>query len=100
MTVKDFAQIVYTETQLQRRVIKGDLLLRYLQNVSFEGSSADRTEFDNNGDQQSGYDIVNLQVDSNGTLLLHINVGNWYHNRMTPLIIHGDIQWKHSIEQQ
>ena len=84
------------ETQLQGRVIKGDLLLHYLHNVSFEGTSADRIEFDNNGDQQGGYDIMNLQVDSNGSYS-YINVGNWYHNRISPLIIHGDIQWKHSL---
>ena len=93
---KGLCSNIYTETQLQGRVIKGDLLLHYLQNVSFEGSSADRIEFDNNGDQQSGYDIVNLQVDSNGTYSC-INVGNWYHNRKTPLIVHGDIQWKYSL---
>ena len=77
-------------------MIKGDLLLHYLHNVSFEGTSADRIEFDNNGDQQGGYDIMNLQVDSNGSYS-YINVGNWYHNRISPLIIHGDIQWKHSL---
>ena len=87
---------ILAETRLQGRVIKGDLLLRYLQNVSFEGTSADRIEFDNNGDQQGGYNIMNLQVNSNGSYS-YINVGNWYHNRMTPLIIHSDIQWKHSI---
>ena len=87
---------ILAETRLQGRVIKGDLLLRYLQNVSFEGTSADRIEFDNNGDQQGGYNIMNLQVNSNGSYS-YINVGNWYHNRITPLIIHSDIQWKHSI---
>ena len=93
---KGLCSKIYTETHLQGRVIKGDLLLRYLHNVSFEGTSADKIEFDDNGDRQGGYDIVNLQVDSNGSYSC-INVGNWYHNRMTPLIIHSNIQWKHSI---
>ena len=84
------------ETQLKGRVIKGNLLLRYLHNISFEGTSADRIEFDNNGDQQGGYDIVNLQVDSSGRYC-YINIGNWDHGRITPLIIHSDIQWKHSL---
>ena len=87
---------IYTETQLQGSVIRGDWLLRYLHNVSFEDTSANTIEFDNNGDQQGGYDIMNLQVDSNGSYS-YVNVGNWYHNRVTPLIIHGDIQWKHSL---
>ena len=84
------------ETQLKGRVIRGDLLRHYLHNVSFEGTSADRIEFDENGDQQGGYSIVNLQVDPNGSYS-YINVGNWNKHRTTPLIIHGDIQWKHSL---
>ena len=87
---------ILDETQLKGRVIRGDLLQCYLYNVSFEGSSADRIEFDENGDQPGGYDIVNLRIDSDGRYS-YIKVGNWDKDRMTPLIVHGDIQWKHSL---
>ena len=89
-------EIFETRGLLKQTVIKGELLLQYLHNVSFEGTSADRIQFDENGDQQGGYDVVNLQVDSDGRYN-YTRVGNWYHNRVTPLIIHGDIQWKHSL---
>ena len=84
------------ETQLKGRVISGNLLRRYLHNVSFEGTSANRIEFDENGDQLGGYSIMNLQMDANGSYS-YVNVGSWDEHRTTPLIIHGDIQWKHSL---
>ena len=81
------------ETQLKGRVVRGDLLRRYLHNISFEGTSADRIEFDENGDQLGGYSIVNLQVNTNGSYS-YVKVGSWDRHRAIPLIIHGDIQWK------
>ena len=81
------------ETQLKGRVVRGDLLRRYLHNVSFEGTSTDRIEFDENGDQLGGYSIMNLQVDANGSYS-YVKVGSWDRHRAIPLIMHGDIQWK------
>ena len=89
-------EILETRGLLKQTVIKGELLLQYLHNVSFEGTSANKIQFDENGDRQGGYDIVNLQMDSDRHYK-YIRVGSWYHNRITPLIIHGDIQWKHSM---
>ena len=59
-----------------KEVIRGNILLRYLHSVSFEGISADRIEFDENGDRPSDYNIINLKVDSNKTYP-YITVGTW-----------------------
>ena len=42
-------------------IINGKLLLQYLHNVSFDGISTNRIDFDENGDQGGGYWINNLQ---------------------------------------
>ena len=77
--------------------IRGDLLLQYLHNVSFNGISTEVVSFDENGDQQGGYVIKNLQK-TNGKFTYKI-VGHWDElptNRITPLEIFKDnvsIQW-------
>ena len=91
-------EILESRSQFKQTVIKGELLVQYLHNVSFNGISADRIEFDKNGDQQGGYDIVNLQVDSYGNYQ-YIKVGSWDINldHTAPLIFYREIQWIHSM---
>ena len=87
------------ETQLKETAINGELLLQYLHNVSFNGTSAERIQFDENGDQQGGYDIMNLQMDSDEHFL-YVTVGKWDKfptERESPLLMYGNIQWKHSL---
>ena len=86
------------DTRSGGKAIRGDLLLRYLYNVSFDGISTEIVSFDENGDQQGGYVIKNLQKKSNGKFMYEI-VGHWDElptNRITPLEIFKDnicIQW-------
>ena len=77
------------------KAIQGDLLLQYLHNVSFNGISTEIVSFDENGDQEGGYFILNLQKKSNGKFMREI-IGHWDElpqNRTIPLEIFGDIQW-------
>ncbi len=87
------------DTRSGGRAIRGDLLLQYLHNVSFNGISTEFVSFDENGDQQGGYVIKNLQRKSNGKYMYE-TVGHWDElpiNRTTPLEIFKDnilsIQW-------
>ena len=86
-------------THLEGTAINGELLLRYLHNVSFVGTSADRIQFDENGDQEGGYNIFNLQINSEGDFS-YVMVGTWDRypiQHQTSLLINGNIQWKHSL---
>ena len=77
--------------------IRGDLLLKYLQNVSFTGVSTELINFDENGDQQGGYVVKNLQKKSNGEFIYEV-IGQWDEvplNRSSRLEMFGDIQWSH-----
>ena len=87
-------EILESRGQFIQTVINGELLLQYLHNVSFNGTSADRIQFDENGDQQGGYDIVNLQVDSYGEYK-YIEVGGWDidEDSTAKLFFHREIQW-------
>ena len=87
------------ETRSGGAVVQGELLLKYLHNVSFSGVSAKVISFDSNGDQQGGYVLKNLQRNSNGDFVFS-TVGHWDEvpsefDRNTPLDISGEIQWSH-----
>ena len=86
------------ETRQQQTVIKGELLLEYLRDVSFQGTSSDRIKFNQHRYLESGYNIINLQVDSAGQFS-YVSVGQWDSDppeRKTSLVIYDNIQWKHS----
>ena len=84
------------DTRSGGKAIRGDLLLRYLHNVSFNGISTEIVNFDENGDQQGGYVIKNLQKNLNGKYI-YKTIGHWDElplNRSKPLEIFRDkIQW-------
>ena len=87
------------EVQQLRTALNGELLLKYLRNVSFNGTSTERVRFNDKLYQQNGYDIFNLQVDSNGEFSF-VKVGEWdseIENRDESLLINGDIQWNHEL---
>ena len=87
------------EVQQLRTALNGELLLKYLRNVSFNGTSTERVRFNEKRYQQNGYDIFNLQVDSNGEFSF-VKVGEWDNeteNRDEFLLINGDIQWSHGL---
>ena len=81
-------------------VIQGELLLKYLHNVSFSGISTEIISFDSNGDQQGGYVLKNLQQNRNRGFNFS-TIGHWDEipsefNRSAPLEISGEIQWSHN----
>ena len=90
-------EIMDTRIGIHNSVIRGDLLLQYLHNVSFRAASTEYVSFDSNGDQQGGYLIKNLKQTQNGEFIFDV-VGHWDEvpvNRSAPLEIFGDIQWSH-----
>ena len=85
------------DTRSGGSIIRGDLLLKYLYNVSFTGISSEAIEFDKNGDRKGGYLIQNLQITSDGKFVYEV-VGHWDElplDRVSNLEIFGDIQWSH-----
>ena len=81
------------------KVVRGELLRKYLQNVTFSGVSTEIISFDKNGDQQGGYILKNLQQNSSGDFIFS-TIGHWDEipsdfGRSTPLEISGAIQWSH-----
>ena len=83
------------DSQSGGKAIQGDLLLKYLRNVSFSGISTEVISFDENGDQLGEYVIKNLQKKSDGEFEF-VTVGYWDEiplNRSTNLEIFEDIQW-------
>lgn len=88
------------ETQSKVMAIDGELLLRYLYNVSFNGTAVDRIKFDKNRSLVNGYDIVNLQMDSSGQFT-YKKVGKWdvstTDEHKMSLLFYDNIQWKHSV---
>ena len=75
--------------------LRGDLLLQYLYDVSFVAPSMDVINFDNNGDQNGGYVLQNLQKISDGRFVYKV-IGHWDKsplNRNSRLNIFSDIQW-------
>ena len=90
-------EIMDTRVGIHDTVIRGDLLLQYLHNVSFKAASTEFVSFDSNGDQQGGYLIKNLKQTSSGGFIFDV-IGHWDEvptNRSAPLEIFGDIQWSH-----
>ena len=85
-------------TQIGHVSVRGDLLLKYLKNVSFDGVSTEIISFDDNGDQKGGYVVKNLQRNSsNGEFVFEI-IGHWDEapvDRSSSLDIFGEIQWSH-----
>ena len=92
-------QEVLVGTQSGGIAIQGDLLLKYLRNVTFiSESSAEVITFDENGDLRSGYVVKNLQQISPGNFTFEV-VGQWDEvplHRSTPLELSGKIQWSHN----
>ena len=83
------------DSQSDGTAIRGDLLLKYLYNVSFTGKSTEVIDFDENGDQKGGYLVQNLQKTSDGRFVYKV-VGHWDEspvNRMSRLDIFDEIQW-------
>ena len=76
--------------------IQGELLLQYLHNVSFSpGLSAEVITFDDNGDQEGGFLVKNLQQISEGRFAFEV-IGRWDevpHDRDSSLEIFSEIQW-------
>ena len=90
-------EIMDTRAGIHDTVIRGDLLLQYLHNVSFRAASTEFVSFDSNGDQQGGYLIKNLKQKINEEFIFDV-IGHWDEvptNRSAPLEIFGDIQWSH-----
>ncbi len=90
------------DTQIGHVSIQGEMLLKYLKNVSFNGVSTDIISFDDNGDQKGGYVIKNLQrnssKDDHSKFVFDI-IGHWDEapvDRSESLDIFGEIQWSHS----
>ena len=87
------------DSRTDRKAIRGDLLLKYLYEVSFPGKSTEIVNFDENGDPRSGYLVHNLQRTSGGRFVYQI-VGHWDEaplNRNSHLDIFEDIQWSHKV---
>ena len=89
-------EILEQSNLLKEGAINGELLLEYLYRVSFKGASADRIEFDENGDVRGSYKITNLQKDANGRFS-YATVGGWNGSGTEPLTFSTNIQWKHSL---
>ena len=88
------------DTRSGGEAIQGELLLKYLRNVTFSGVSTKIISFDSNGDQQGGYVLKNLQQNPNRDFTFR-TIGHWDEiptefGRSTPLEISGEIQWSHS----
>ena len=81
--------------------IQGDLLLQYLYNVSFPGTSTELIDFDSNGDQRGGYIVKNLQKKSESEFVFE-NIGRWEEaptDRSISLsIFREEIQWSHGLD--
>ena len=89
--------LAITDIRNNSVVVRGDLLLQYLHNVSFPGESSEQINFDANGDQQGRYLVRNLRKNSNGEFLFEV-VSHWNEvplNRSSRLEMFGDIQWSH-----
>ena len=73
--------------------ISGDLLLKYLRNVTFTGSSNETFAFDSNQDLKNGhYNIYNVQpASSEGNGFSYVKVGSWSSNRLNLNV--GNIWW-------
>ncbi|XP_022100465.1 metabotropic glutamate receptor 1-like [Acanthaster planci] len=63
----------------EMKPVDGTVLLRYLFNVSFRGSSGDTIEFDKNGDPSGRYDIFNFQRLPSGKYR-YVPIGVWSAN--------------------
>ena len=90
-------EIMDTRAGIHDTVIRGDLLLQYLHNVSFRAASTEFVSFDSNGDQQGGYLIKNLKQSPGGEFIFDV-IGHWDEvptNRSSPLELFGEIQWSH-----
>ena len=76
-------------------IIRGDLLLQYLHNVSFSpGVSSEVIDFDIFGDQMGGYNVKNLKQSSNNEFFFEV-VGNW--DQHAQLDIFGEVQWSYGL---
>ena len=72
--------------------LNGELLLQYIYNVSFAGTSENVIDFDDSGDEQGGFLVRNLQTHRNR--FTFENVATWHINKeRTSLEISGEIQW-------
>ena len=74
------------------------ILLEYLRDVSFQGTSSDRIQFNQYRYLDSSYNIINSQVDSEGQFS-YVTVGQWDSDLpecKTSSVIYDNIQWKHS----
>ena len=85
------------DSRTDGKAIRGDLLLKYLYEVSFPGKSTEIVNFNKNGDPKGGYLVYNLQRTLSGRFVYQI-VGHWDEaplNRTSRLEISDDIQWSH-----
>ena len=73
--------------------ISGELLLEYLRNVTFTGSSNETFAFDSNQDLKNGhYNIYNVQpASSEGNGFSYVKVGSWSSDRLNLNV--GNIWW-------
>ena len=94
------AEILDQSDFLKGGAINGELLLKYLYQVSFNGASADKIEFDGNGDVKGSYKIINAQKDTDGHFA-YTPVGRWdgagTEEQSMPLQFNKNVQWKHSL---
>ena len=80
--------------------IKGDLLLKYLHNVSFSpGLSAEVIMFDANGDQHGGFLVKNLRLAVEGRYSFEI-IGRWDEISVDEgtLQIFSEVEWNDGYE--
>ncbi len=75
--------------------IKGDILLKYLHNISFPGASVDVLQFDSSGDEVGLFIIKNLKKRSTGEYF-YDSIASWSED--TSLVFHGDIEWSNSTD--
>ena len=71
--------------------VRGEMLLNYLHNVSFSGTSTDIVAFDSSGDEKGDFIIKNLKKSLDIDLFYYNNVGIW--SDRTLLHFHDDIEW-------
>jgi len=74
-------------------VIHDDILLSYLRNVTFNGTSGDTIAFDSSGDEEGDFLVKNLKERS-PNIYYYETVGIWLHTR--ELDFHGTINWHSS----
>ena len=74
-------------------VIREDILLSYLRNVTFNGTSGDTIEFDSSGDEEGDFLVKNLK-EILPNVYHYKTVGLWLHTR--ELDFHGTIDWQSS----